>query len=187
MSDTSLSERHIVLGVTGSVAAYKACHLIRRLRDAGAEVRVVMTANAGRFVGEETMRALSGNRVISDLFVGGDEWVANHIELGRWADLLLIAPATANIIGKAASGIADDVLSTAILSARCKIVFAPAMNTAMYDNAIVQGNIEKLRGVGCEFVPPEPGALACGERGTGRLADVDAILETVQRILRQTR
>lgn len=187
MSDKPLSKRRVVLGITGSVAAYKACELLRRLRDAGAEVRVVMTVNARRFLGEETLLALSGNRVITDLFGSADQWAANHIALSRWADLLLIAPATANILGKAASGIADDILSTAILSARCKIVFAPAMNTAMYENAIVQGNIEKLRGVGCEFVQPEAGALACGEDGIGRLADLGSILEKVERILQHPR
>jgi len=185
MSEVALSKRRVILGITGSVAAYKACELVRRLKQAGAEVRVVMTENARRFVGEACLLPLSENRVVTDLFGAPDQWVANHISLSRWADLLLIAPATANIIGKAAAGIADDVLSTAILSARCKIVFAPAMNSAMYENPVVQENIAKLRRIGCEFVGPEAGPLACGEEGVGRLADVTVILEKVESILKQ--
>jgi phosphopantothenoylcysteine decarboxylase/phosphopantothenate--cysteine ligase len=187
MSSGSLSERNILLGITGSVAAYKAAELVRRLRDAGADVRVIMSHNATRFLGEQTLLSLSGNKVITDLFGSGDEWASNHISLSQWAHVLLIAPASANIIGKAASGIADDIVSTVILSARCKVVFAPAMNAAMYQNPIVQENIGKLRRAGCEFIGPETGALACGEEGIGRLADVSSILAHLDNILKHLR
>jgi len=183
MSESSLSKRNILVGITGSVAAYKACDLVRRLTEAGAEVRIVMTENARRFLGETTLAALSGNRVVTGLFTGAEDWMPQHISLGRWAEAVVIAPATANIIGKAAAGIADDILSTIILSASCVVVFAPAMNTAMYEHVIVQENIAKLRRAGCEFVEPEAGILACGEEGVGRLASTDAILEKLKSIL----
>lgn len=183
MSHPSLSERRIVLGVSGSIAAYKACELVRRLRDAGAEVRVVMTANALRFVGADTLRSLSGHRVSTAMFTSESEPIPEHLSLKQWADLIVIAPATANIIGKAAAGIADDLLSAAILSAFPRVLFAPAMNSAMYRNPVLQENVAKLRRLGCEFVGPEAGLLACGEEGPGRLADTDVILERIQAAL----
>lgn len=181
-----LSKRRIVLGVSGSIAAYKACDLVRKLRQAGAEVKVVMTRNARRFIDHATMASLSGNSVVTDIFASSFEWAPQHVSLSQWGEILLIVPATANIIGKAAAGIADDILSTTILSARCKVVFAPAMNSAMYENPIVQENIKKLQRVGCEFVGPETGPLACGEEGVGRLADIPAILEKLKSVLTQT-
>ncbi len=180
MNDRPFSDKRIVLGITGSIAAYKACELVRRLKDAGAEVKVVMTENASKFIGENTLLSLSGNKVVTNMFPSDEEWMPDHISLAGWADLILIAPATANILGKAASGIADDVLSTTILCARCKVVFAPAMNSAMYENPIVQENIAKLRRLGYEFVEPEAGFLACGEEGVGRLADISTILEKLK-------
>jgi phosphopantothenoylcysteine decarboxylase/phosphopantothenate--cysteine ligase len=184
MNDMPLSQRNIVLGITGSVAAYKACIILRRLREAGAQVRVIMTQAATHFVGVETLASLSGNRVITGLFESSEQWVPDHISLSRWAHLILVAPATANIIGKAAAGIADDSLSTTILSARCKLLFAPAMNSTMYDNPVVQDNIARLRRIGCEFIPAEAGPLACGEEGVGRLAEPKTILDKVISILR---
>jgi len=187
MSEPVLSERRIILGVTGSIAAYKACELLRRLRELGAQVRVAMTVNAMRFVGEETMQCLSGQKVLTDMFGAASERVPRHLSLRDWADLILIAPATANIIGKAAAGIADDLLSTTILSAMEKVVFAPAMNSAMYQNPVVQENIAKLRRAGCEFVGPSRGVLASGEEGTGRLADTNLIIQKIEDILKDAR
>ncbi len=184
MSKELLSKRKVVLGVTGSVAAYKACDLVRKLKAAGAEVRVLMTANAQRFVGAETLQSLSGNMVLTDLFAAPWERLPAHISLRQWADIILVAPATANIIGKAASGVADDLLSTTILCAIEKVVFAPAMNSAMYDNPVVQENIKKLRRIGCHFVEPESGPLACGAEGPGRLADANVILDKLSEALR---
>lgn len=180
-----LSQRKVVLGVTGSIAAYKACDLVRKLRDAGAEIRVVMTANARSFVGASTLQSLSGNKVVTDKFASPAEPVPEHLSLSQWADVILIAPATANIIGKAAAGIGDDVLSTTILSAIQKVVFAPAMNSAMYENPVVRDNISKLRQIGCEFVEPEAGFLACGEEGVGRLADADTIIEKLKGVVKE--
>ncbi len=184
MSDPVLSERRIILGLTGSIAAYKTCELVRRLRGLGAEVRVVMTVNAMRFVGEETMQCLSGKRVLTDMFGSGSEEVPRHLSVRDWADLIVVAPATANIIGKAASGIADDLLSTIILSAMQKVVFAPAMNSGMYENLLVQENIATLRRAGCQFVGPQRGVLASGDEGTGRLADTNAIIQTIEDVLK---
>jgi phosphopantothenoylcysteine decarboxylase/phosphopantothenate--cysteine ligase len=178
-----LPKRRIVLGITGSIAAYKACELVRRLAEAGADTKVIMTRNATRFVGEAAMLSLSGNPVVTDMFSLHAEALPEHISLSRWAQLILIAPATANIIGKAAAGIADDLLSTTILSARCKILFAPAMNSAMYQNPIVQSNITKLQALGYEFVDPDVGPLACGDEGLGRLADISKIIEKAKSIL----
>jgi len=186
MNDRPFSNKKVLLGITGSMAAYKACELVRRLKDGGAEIKVVMTQNALKFLGETTLLSLSGNKVVTDTFASGEEWVADHISLTRWADVVLIAPATANIIGKVSSGIANDILSTTILSARCKVVFAPAMNSAMYENAIVQENIARLRRLGYEFVEPEAGFLACGEEGIGRLADTNMIVEKLKAVLQQT-
>ena len=183
MNEKPLANRRIALGITGSIAAYKACELLRRLTEAGADVRVILTRNAARFVGEAALLPLSRNPVLTDSVTGSGDWVADHIAVAQWAELLLIAPATANIIGKAASGIADDILSTTILSVRCKVVFAPAMNAVMFQHAVVQDNIAKLRKNGCEFVPPETGFLACAEEGIGRLADMNTILATVVSLL----
>lgn len=183
MSDRPLSDRKVVLGITGSIAAYKACDLVRKLKDAGAEVKVVMTANASRFLSENTMQSLSGNPVLTEMFARPSQFVAEHVSLSKWADVILVAPATANIIGKAAAGIADDLLSTTILSAIRKVVFAPAMNSAMYENPFVQENIGRLSRVGCQFVGPESGPLLCGDEGAGRLAEPDLILEKVKSYL----
>lgn len=183
MNDKPLANRRIALGITGSVAAYKACDLLRSLTRAGADVRVILTRNAARFIGEATLLSLSRNRVITDMFASA-AWAGDHISLARWAELLLIAPATANIIGKAASGIADEILSTTILSVPCKVVFAPAMHSAMFQHPVVQENIARLQKNGCEFIPPETGPLASGEEGIGRLAEISTILAKVLSLLK---
>jgi phosphopantothenoylcysteine decarboxylase/phosphopantothenate--cysteine ligase len=186
MSNSYLTNRKIVLGITGSIAAYKACEVLRTLKDAGAEVRVMMTPNSRRFLGEATMQCLSRNEVRTDMFASPVQSLPDHLSLSQWADVILIAPATANVIGKAAAGIADDIVSTTILAAIQKVVFAPAMNPAMYENPVVQENIAKLRRVGCEFAGPETGVLASGERGVGRLASPDLILQTVISVLKRS-
>ena len=168
-----------MLGVTGGIAAYKAAELVRALRKGDAEVRVIMTASALEFVQPLTFETLSDHPVYTTLFPERREPGVIHISLSEWADLLLIAPATANIIGKVASGIADDLLSTVATSVRAPIVFAPAMEESMLSNPIVSGNIEKLRDLGYGFVEPERGFLASGKIGRGRLASLDAILKGV--------
>ena len=174
-----LSGKRILLGISGSIAAYKAAALIGRLRELGAEVRVVMTRSATRFVTPLTCEVLSGRPVLTDEFVDRGWGALGHISATDGLHCALIAPATANIIGKIAGGIADDALSTAILAAECPLVIAPAMNDRMYRNSIVQRNISLLRDSGVRFVAPDSGALACGVTGTGRLAAVDVILQAV--------
>jgi phosphopantothenoylcysteine decarboxylase/phosphopantothenate--cysteine ligase len=175
-----LCDKHIVIGVTGSIAAYKACEIIRGLRSEGAEVRVIMTANAAKFVTPLSFKTLSQNEVLQDMFDCRKEWVPEHIEIADWADILLIAPATANIIGKAVAGIADDLLSSTIISSACPIVFAPAMNLRMYQNAAVQENVKALKKRGCLFIGPEEGFLADGHKGKGRLSEPGEIVSFVR-------
>lgn len=174
-----LKNKKILLGVTGGVAAYKAVDLIRRLKDDGASVTVVMTDASKNFITPLSLQIASGNKVYSGLF----EDPMSHIELSRDADLMLIAPATANIIGKFANGIADDLLSTCILSFRGKVVIAPSMNWRMYENPMVRGNLNRLTAHGILQVGPDKGTLACGEEGVGRMADVNEIIEAVKSAL----
>lgn len=169
----------ILLGVTGCIGAYKAAELVRGLRRAGAGVRVVLTRSAGWFVTEGTLQTLSGRSVYTDLFRPRTAEGVEHIDLARSSDLLLVAPATANILGKFAGGIADDLLSTLYLAFDGPVVMAPAMNTAMYKHPAVQENIGKLTARGVEFVGPGEGELACGETGEGRLLDPEAIVSAV--------
>ncbi|MDO9289277.1 MAG: bifunctional phosphopantothenoylcysteine decarboxylase/phosphopantothenate--cysteine ligase CoaBC [Thermodesulfovibrionales bacterium] len=174
-----LKNKKILLGVTGGVAAYKAVDLIRRLKDDGASVTVIMTDASKNFITPLSLQIASGNKVYSGLF----EDPMSHIELSRDADLMLIAPATANIIGKFANGIADDLLSTCILSFRGKVVIAPSMNWRMYENPMVRGNLKRLTAHGILQVGPDKGTLACGEEGVGRMADVNEIIEAVKSAL----
>lgn len=170
----------VVIGVTGGIAVYKALDVISALRKKDIEVHVIMTESASKFVNPLTFQSISQNMVVTDMFAEPKAWEIQHISLAQKADLMLIAPATANIIGKVANGIADDMLSTTIMAAaKAKIIFAPAMNTNMYQNRIVQGNIEKLKGYGYEFIEPASGRLACGDIGIGKLADVNTIVERV--------
>ena len=173
-----LSGRRMMLGVSGGIAAYKAVDVLRRLRELGAEVRVVMTRNATRFVAPLTFSALSGSPVLFDEFADGRTWgPMGHIAVTDGIDLALVAPATANIIGKAASGIADDALSTALMAAACPVIMAPAMNDRMFRNPILQRNITALKSSGVRFVEPEEGVLACGTSGKGRLASLERIIQ----------
>jgi phosphopantothenoylcysteine decarboxylase/phosphopantothenate--cysteine ligase len=170
---------NIVLGVSGGIAAYKAPELVRRLRDAGADVRVILTPNAARFVSPLSLAAVSDHGVIVDQWGDSSQGGVDHIELARWADLLLIAPATANVIAKLASGIADDALTTYALAHRAAVMIAPAMNTHMLAHPTVARNIEVLRRDGAELIEPVNGLLACGEEGAGKMPDVPELVRIV--------
>lgn len=174
----TLKGLNVVVGVTGCIAAYKAAEVVSRLKKLGADVRVVMTKSACEFVAPLTFGTLSKNKVITDMFGLPDYKEVEHISAAAWADLFLICPATANIIGKVASGIADDFLSTTVMATKAPVVFAAAMNSNMYENPIVTANIEKLKDFGYHFIEPDVGMLACGTSGKGRLADYDKIIDT---------
>jgi len=169
--------KEIVLGVTGSIAAYKACEIASRLTEYGANVRAVLTRSAREFVGPASFEGITGNSVVTEMFDPAQNPEIEHIAVARRADLFLIAPATANILAKAANGIADDWLSTTLLATRAPILFAPAMNTQMYLHPATQANIATLRARGGRFVGPAEGTLACGEIGPGRLIEPMAIIE----------
>ena len=173
----------VVLGVTGGIAVYKACELMRLLQKRGIEVLVVMTQNACRFVAPLTFETLSGHPVAVDTFDRPQTWEVEHIALAKRADLFLIAPATANIMGKMACGIADDMLSTTVMATRAPVLVAPAMNTGMWENAAVQQNVKTLRARGVEIVAPVSGHLACGDNGAGKLEDVAVIAERACELL----
>nr|VFJ54006.1 MAG: phosphopantothenoylcysteine decarboxylase / phosphopantothenate--cysteine ligase [Candidatus Kentron sp. FW] len=166
-----LADKHILLGVTGGIAAYKAADLVRRLREWGAQVRVVMTHGARRFVTPLTFQALSGNTVYKDLFDEMAEMAMDHIELARWADLVLIAPITADRIAKMAHGFADDLLNTICLATTADIAIAPAMNQQMWQAKVTQSNVELLRDRGMVILGPGEGAQACGDIGPGRMLE----------------
>ena len=173
----------VVLGVTGGIAVYKACELLRLLQKRGIDVFVVMTQNACRFVAPLTFETLSGHPVAVDAFDRPQTWEVEHIALAKRADLFLIAPATANIMGKMACGIADDMLSTTVMATRAPVLVAPAMNTGMWENAAVQQNVKTLRARGVEIVAPVSGHLACGDSGAGKLEDVAVIAERACKLL----
>src|SRR5450830_721270 len=179
---TMLAGKNITIGVTGGIAAFKAAQLVSSLKSGGAELNVIMTRSAQEFVKPLTFQVLSGNSVRTDLFEALPGSV-QHIELATWPDLIVIAPATANVLGKAAAGIGDDLLTTVILAASCPVLFCPAMNVNMYTNAVVQRNMKVLCSLGCEFVEPGTGRLACGTEGRGRLADLDLIIEKIESLL----
>nr|PZN10332.1 MAG: bifunctional phosphopantothenoylcysteine decarboxylase/phosphopantothenate--cysteine ligase CoaBC [Caldicoprobacter oshimai] len=172
--------KKIVIGITGGIAAYKAAEVVSSLVKKGAQVKVIMTAHAMEFIKPLTLETLSGNPVYYDMFSRPGAWEIDHISLAKWADLLVVVPATANILGKVAHGIADDLLSTTIMATRAQVIFAPAMNTNMYTNPIVQENISFLKRKGYMFIPPAAGRLACGDYGEGKLADIQDILETIE-------
>jgi len=163
--------KHILLGISGGIAAYKSAELVRLLRKQGADVRVVMTQSAKQFISPLTFQALSGNPVHSELLDADAENAMGHISLARWADLLIITPATANLIAKLSHGLADDLLSTLYLAATCPVYVAPAMNQAMWNKAVTQENIHKLQHHGIMVIGPEQGDQACGETGFGRMSE----------------
>lgn len=177
----------VVVGVSGGVAVYKALDVISRLRKKDVEVHVIMTKSATEFVTPLSFQSLSQNMVITDMFAEPKAWEIQHISLAKKADLMLIVPATANIIGKVANGIADDMLSTTIMATKAPVVFCPAMNTNMYENPIVQRNISLLNELGYEFIEPASGRLACGDEGKGKLQDTEIIAEETLRRLHSTK
>ncbi|WP_367274787.1 bifunctional phosphopantothenoylcysteine decarboxylase/phosphopantothenate--cysteine ligase CoaBC [uncultured Gilliamella sp.] len=175
----SLSGKNILLGITGGIAAYKCPDLVRHLKKAGAQVRVVLTESASHFVAPMTLQAVSGNAVSKELFDPTAELSMSHIELAKWADLVLIAPATANIIAKMANGIADDLLSTMCLATPAKIVIAPAMNQQMYKAAATQQNLATLESRNILVLGPDEGFQACGDIGPGRMVEPTTIVESI--------
>ena len=174
-----LSGKTVVVGVTGGIAAYKSVILVSELRKQGADVHVVMTKNATEFVTPLTFETRSGNRCISDMFERNFEYDVKHISLAKAADLIIVAPATANFIAKAAHGIADDMLTTVILAAKCPKLVAPAMNTAMYENPATQDNLKKIKEYGFKVIEPAEGLLACGDEGKGKMPEPDVLLQHV--------
>src|SRR3984893_7399680 len=180
---SAFTDKAIVVGVCGGIAAYKAAELVRLLTAAGARGRVMMTRNAQEFITPLTLQTLSMNPVATDTFSLTQESEIGHIRLADTADAIVIAPATANVIAKAAVGIGDDLLTTVLLAARCPVAFAPAMNVHMYEHPTVAENLEKLRSRGATIIEPGEGALACGYEGKGRLVDPAAIVVEVERML----
>jgi len=178
-----LMDKEIILGVTGGIAAYKAAELVRELIKKGAKVHVVMTRNAQEFITPLTFQTLSCNPVQTDLFSLTEDSRIGHVALADMADIVVIAPATANIIGKVAHGIADDFLSTMIMATKCPVLFAPSMNVNMWENVAVKQNVETLKKAGYHFIGPEEGDLACEVIGKGRLAAVADIVERIEGLL----
>ena len=178
-----LNGKKIILGITGGIAAYKAIELARLFIKSGASVWPVMTKASANFITPLTLQTITGNPVALDMFDLTEESRISHIELAEKADIVVVAPATANIIGKVASGIADDLLTTVIMATRAPLLFAPAMNSNMYENKIVEANIERLKKNGYSFIGPEEGELACGYEGRGRLAPVEDIVDAAEECL----
>lgn len=172
----TMTKKTIVLGVTGSIAAYKIAGLASMLVKEGCEVHVVMTRNATNFINPITFETLTGNKCLVDTFDRNFEYNVEHVSLAKKADVVLVAPATANVIGKMANGIADDMLTTVLLAAQCPIIVSPAMNTNMYHNAFVQENLQKLRDHGIEVIPPQVGRLACADVGEGKMPEVEVLM-----------
>ena len=176
-----LKDKNILLGVTGGIAAYKIANLASMLKKQGANVKVIMTENACQFITPMTFETLTAQKVYTDTFDRNFEFKVDHIELGKWADVFLIAPATANVIGKLVNGIADDMLTTTVLAMRCPILVSPAMNTAMFENKVVKHNIMKLRTYGMDIIMPASGHLACGDSGAGKMPEPEMLLEYIKR------
>lgn len=175
----SQKNKTIVLGVTGSIAAYKAADLCSKLKSMEYDIKVIMTECATKLLGQQTFLTLSKNPVLTDLWKLPD-WKPGHIELADEADLLIVAPATANFIAKFANGIADDALSTYALSHDKPVLVAPAMNTRMWNHPAVRKNCKTIKENGAEIIPPAQGMLACGDEGEGRLADINDIIEKIK-------
>ena len=177
--------KNILVGVTGGIAAYKACDIVNSIKKQGANVDVIMTKNACSFITPLTLETLSGNKVITDMFERPDYMDVKHISLAKKADLVLIVPATANILGKVANGIADDMLSTTIMATKAPTLFIPAMNEAMYENPIVQNNIEKLKAYGYKVMEPSFGHLACGVNGKGKIPKKEDIIDYAKILVKE--
>ncbi len=175
--------KNVVIGVSGGIAVYKVLDVVSKLKKLNINVNIIMTKSATQFVTPLSFQSLSQNYVVCDIFDDPKTWDVEHISLAKKADLFLVAPATANIIGKIANGIADDMLTTTIMATNAKIVIAPAMNTNMYKNKILQKNIKTLKDLGYHFIDPDSGRLACGDIGEGKLANTDKIVNEVVKIL----
>lgn len=178
-----LKDKTVVIGVSGGIAVYKCLDVVSRLKKLGINVHTIMTKSASEFVTPLSFQSLSQNYVVCDMFDEPKTWDVEHISLAKKADVFLIAPATANIIGKMANGIADDMLSTTVMATKAKVLIAPAMNTNMYENPVVQRNINILKELGYDFVDPESGRLACGDLGKGKLASPENIVDEVVKLL----
>ncbi|NIM06657.1 MAG: bifunctional phosphopantothenoylcysteine decarboxylase/phosphopantothenate--cysteine ligase CoaBC [Armatimonadetes bacterium] len=178
-----LADKKIVLGVTGSIAAYKAADLVRRLQERGAEVQVVMTEAAKQFITTDTLRTLSGMPVVSDMFAEPAQWRVGHVSQASWAQLVLIAPATANTMASLAHGLANDVLSCLVLSTRAPVAIAPAMDEGMWFHPATQANTARLVELGYTIIEPESGPLASGKSGKGRLASIEKIVAEAERLV----
>ena len=176
----SINPKRIVVGVTGSIAAYKACELVRLLVKDGHDVHVVMTKNAMEFVTPLTFKTLSRNSVRHGLFSEPDRWEPGHISLAELADIVVVAPCTANVIAKIAAGLADDLLTSTCLATSATMLIAPAMNTGMWENAATKANVKLLRTRGVRFVEAGTGELACGSSGKGRMAEPEEVLEAIR-------
>jgi len=175
--------KKILIGICGGIAAYKTLTLIRLFRKAGCEVKVVATHNALAFITPLTIETLSNNKLYTDMFEHAADRSVEHISLAQWADIAIVAPATANIIGKLANGIADDALSTTLLAFSKPLYLAPSMNENMYKHPAVQQNLDTLRQFHVHIIPPESGMLACNTEGTGRMAEPETIFDTVSTAL----
>ena len=174
-----LKDKHIVLAVTGSIAAYKIANLASMLKKLHANITVMMTQNATNFIHPTTFETLTGNKCLIDTFDRNFQYSVEHVAIAKSADVVLIAPATANIIGKLANGIADDMLTTTVMACPCKKIISPAMNTNMFENPIVQDNLQKLKRFGYEVIEPDTGYLACGDTGAGKMPSEEVLLEYI--------
>lgn len=180
-----MKNKNVIIGVTASVACYKALDVISSLRKLGIQVTAILTKEAEEFIKPVLFQAVSGNKVIThDMFNTAEEWDPAHISLAQKADCIAIIPATANIIGKISNGICDDMLTCAVCATKAPVLFAPAMNTGMYDNKIVQANIGKLRKLGYYFTGPIKGRLACGAKGLGHIQDIEVIIKEIKRLIK---
>ena len=176
-----LKGKTVLLGITGSIAAYKIAYLASALHKLHADVHVLMTENATNFINPITFETLTGNKCLVDTFDRNFQFQVEHVSIAKKADVVMIAPASANVIGKIANGLANDMLTTTVMACRCKRIFAPAMNTAMYENPIVQDNIKKLQSYGYEVITPANGYLACGDTGAGKMPEPETLLEYILR------
>lgn len=175
-----LKGKHVLLGISGGIAAYKIANLTSMLKKAGCDIKVIMTQNATNFIHPTVFETLTGHKCMIDTFDRNFQFDVEHISLAKWSDLLVIAPATANVIGKMANGIADDMLTTTVLAAKCPKLVSPAMNTNMYENPIVQNNMERLKKYGFQMIEPTTGHLACGDNGKGKLPSEQEIFDTIE-------
>ena len=180
-----LKGKTVVLGVTGSIAAYKIANLASMLVKKGCSVHVIMTRNATNFINPITFETLTGHKCLVDTFDRNFEFSVEHVSLAKQADIFMVAPASANVIGKIAGGIADDMLSTTIMATKSTVVFVPAMNTGMYENPIVQNNFEKLKKYGYKIIEPTVGHLACGDEAKGKLPANNEIIDYIKTLIKE--